>query len=63
MVLIHQLLVNGVDFVEELPNPLFKKILYSWIKSEARKSFHQRRLHDDGNLNAAASKLVFSHFI
>jgi hypothetical protein len=25
MVLTHQLLVNGVDFVEELPNPLLKK--------------------------------------
>ena len=45
--------------MEALPNPLLKKKLYSWIKSEARKSFHQRRLHDDGNLNASASKLMF----
>ena len=49
--------------MEALPNPLLYKKLYSWIKSEARKSFHQRRLHDDGNLNAVASKLVFLNSI
>ena len=41
----------------------FKKILDSWIKSEARKSFQQRRLQDDGNWNAAVSKLVFFNSI
>ena len=58
MVLIYRLLVNDVAFVEAFQNASLKKFLGSLTKSEAKKSFHQRRLGDDGNWNATASRLV-----